>query len=36
MNLQNSDVYMMTFDRELKERFIEATHESSNLYIMDC
>lgn len=34
MNLKNADIYMMTFDRELKERFIEATHESSNLYIM--
>jgi hypothetical protein len=35
MNLKNSDIYMMTFDRELKERFVEATHESSNLYIME-
>jgi hypothetical protein len=34
MNLKNSDIYMMTFDRELKERFVEATHESSNLYIL--
>jgi len=24
----------MTFDRELKERFIEVTDESCNLYIM--
>ena len=34
MKLKNSDIYMMTFDRELKERFVEATHESCNLYIM--
>ena len=35
LNLKNSDIYMMTFDRELKERFIEATHKSNNLYIME-
>lgn len=34
LKLENSDVYMMTFDRELKERFIEATHKSNNLFIM--
>ncbi len=34
LNLKNSDIYMMTFDRELKERFIEATHQSNNLFIM--
>ena len=34
LKLKNADVYMLTFDRELKERFIEATHESNNLYIM--
>ncbi len=34
MKLKNSDIYIMTFDRELKERFIEATHESCNLFIM--
>ena len=34
LKLKNSDIYMMTFDRELKERFIEAAHESNNLYIM--
>ena len=34
LKIENSDVYMMTFDRELKERFIEATHTSNNLYIM--
>jgi len=34
LKLKHADVYMMTFDRELKERFVEATHESNNLYIM--
>ncbi len=34
MKLKNSDIYMMTFDRELKERFIEATDNSCNLFIM--
>lgn len=34
MKLKNSDIYMMTFDRELKERFIEATDDSCNLFIM--
>lgn len=34
LKLKNSDIYMMTFDRELKERFIEATHQSNNLFIM--
>jgi len=34
LKLKNSDIYMMTFDRELKERFVEATHESNNLFIM--
>ena len=34
LKLKNSDIYMMTFDRELKERFVEATHQSNNLFIM--
>jgi len=34
LKLKNSDIYMMTFDRELKDRFVEATHESNNLFIM--
>jgi len=34
LELKNSDIYMLTFDRELKERFIEAAHKSNNLYIM--
>ena len=34
LKLKNADVYMMTFDRELKERFVEATDSSNNLFIM--
>lgn len=34
LNLRNSNVYILTFDRELKERFTEATHESNNLFIL--
>ncbi|MGB5964250.1 MAG: hypothetical protein WBF77_04670 [Sulfurimonadaceae bacterium] len=35
LRLQNSDIYMMSFDRELKERFQEVCHQSNNLYIMN-
>ncbi len=35
LRLKNSDIYMMTFDRELKERFQEICHNSNNLYIMN-
>jgi len=31
---RNSDVYVMTFDAELKERFNEVCHNSNNLYMM--
>jgi len=34
LNLYNSDVYLMTFDRELKEFFREACDLSNNLYMM--
>ena len=34
LKLQKSDVYILTFDRELKERFTEVTHPSNNLFIM--
>lgn len=34
LNLQNANVFMLTFDRDLKERFTAATHKSNNLYIM--
>ena len=32
--LTNTNVFILTFDRELKERFSEVTHLSNNLYIM--
>lgn len=34
LNLKNSDVYILTYDRELKERFLEKTHASNNLFII--
>ena len=34
LNLKNSNVYILTFDRELKERFVEETDKSNNLFIM--
>jgi len=34
LRLQNSDIYMMSFDRELKERFQQVCHPSNNLFIM--
>jgi len=34
LELQNANVFMLTFDRDLKERFTAATHNSNNLYIM--
>jgi len=33
--LKNTNVFILTFDRELKERFTELTDRSNNLYIMD-
>ena len=35
LRLQNSNVFLMTFDRELKERFTEATHASNNLFMLE-
>ena len=32
---KNSDVYIITYDRELKELFKDACHPSNNLYILD-
>ncbi|WP_297441375.1 hypothetical protein [Sulfurimonas sp.] len=32
--LTNTNVFILTFDRELKERFTEVTHKSNNLYII--
>jgi len=34
LRLQNSDVFMLSFDRELKERFVEVCHKSNNMYVM--
>lgn len=34
LKLQNANVFMLTFDRDLKERFTSATHNSNNLFIM--
>ncbi len=34
LHLKNSNIYMMSFDRELKERFLEVCHKSNNLYMM--
>ena len=34
LNLKSSDVFIITYDRELKELFLEACHESNNLYIV--
>ena len=32
--LTNANVFILTFDRELKERFTDQAHKSNNLYIM--
>jgi len=32
--IKNADVFILTFDRELKERFTALTDKSNNLYIM--
>jgi len=34
LNLKNANVFMFTFDRDLKERFTAITHDSNNLFIM--
>jgi len=34
LKLKNSDIYILTFDRELKERFTQETHQSNNLFVM--
>lgn len=34
LHLKDSDIYVMTFDRELKERFLAVCHESNDLFIM--
>lgn len=35
LSLKNTNVYLMTFDRELKERFSAVTDPSNNLYILE-
>ncbi|WP_457746702.1 hypothetical protein [Sulfurimonas sp.] len=34
LKLKNTNVFMLSFDRELKERFCEMTDKSNNLFIM--
>ena len=34
LRLKNADVYVMTFDRELKGLFVESCHPSNNLFMM--
>lgn len=34
LRLKGCNVFLLTFDRELKERFVEASESSNNLYIM--
>ncbi len=34
LNAKDANVFMLTFDRELKERFSESANDSCNLYIM--
>jgi len=35
LDLSQSNIFMMSFDRELKERFAVACHKSNNLYVMN-
>lgn len=35
LKLKDSNVYLMTYDRELKERFKNVAHESNNLYVLE-
>jgi rRNA-processing protein FCF1 len=35
LDLKSVNVYLLSFDRELKERFNEACHKSCNLYILE-
>ena len=35
LDLTKCNVYMMSFDRELKERFVTSCHNSNNLYVMN-
>ncbi|WP_457749932.1 hypothetical protein [Sulfurimonas sp.] len=33
-DLKNTNIFILTFDRELKERFSQIAHQSNNVYIM--
>ena len=35
LRVKEANVFILTFDRELKERFTEVAHDSCNLYIME-
>lgn len=35
LNLKNTNVFMLSFDRELKDRFKEDIHNSNNLFVME-
>lgn len=35
LKAKEANIFILTFDRELKERFTEVAHESCNLYIME-
>jgi hypothetical protein len=35
LHLRNADVYVMTFDRELKGLFIDLSDRSNNLFMME-
>ena len=35
LSLRSANVYLMTFDRELKERFVAECHPSNNLFILE-
>jgi hypothetical protein len=34
LHLKSANIFILTFDRELKERFLESTHRSNNLFII--
>lgn len=34
LKVKNSDIFVLTYDRELKERFLELTNKSNNLFIL--
>ncbi len=35
LKAQNADIYLMTYDRELKQRFTDICHKSNNLYAFE-